>query len=89
MICVDLKEHQYLDSGVWNWVLGFGLSFGLIGNVLAIIVVCCWGWISAIADWRRSVNGGCGLAFTTLGFYHLSLGFRVCIVLVFYLFYPD
>lgn len=33
-ICWDLKEDQYLDSGVCFGVLGLGLSLGFTGNVL-------------------------------------------------------
>lgn len=70
-----MKEDQYLDSGVWDWVLGLGFSFGLIRKVFEIVVVCCSGLISAI-----SVGGGdfrCKLevfaVFRVLGFW----GFRV------------
>ena len=63
-----LKEDQYLDSGVWVWVLGLGFCFGFTGKVL--VWEDCGG--SAIDGcWKRSEEG--------LGFNGTNNGF--CYVL--------
>ena len=37
----DLKEDQYLDSGVFDGVFGLDFSFGLVGKVLEMVI--SWG----------------------------------------------
>ena len=56
----DLKEDQYLDSGLFDGVLALGFSFGFVGKVLEMVISRgCSTRKSAIAD---------GFAFL-LGFY--------------------
>jgi hypothetical protein len=47
----DLKEDQYLDSGVFDGVLALGFSFGFVGKVLEMVISRgCSTRRSAIAD---------------------------------------
>lgn len=58
-ILVDLKEDQYLDSGVWGRLLGLDFSLGLIKKVFEIVDAGSSALISAIfaRDFAAKMEG--------------------------------